>query len=63
MIVNTEIHTNDHVRDEGAGPGECTMNANIYVEFLGIMPSQKKQARDIVERFYKELCSELKNIS
>lgn len=62
MIIKTELHSSDYIRDEDLAPGESTMSANIYAEFPGIMPSQKEKAREIINRFYQELRTELHNI-
>ena len=62
MIIKTEMHTNEYVRDETIGPGESTLGCNLYLEFQGIMPSQKQKVREIMDHFYKEICAELKNI-
>ena len=62
MNIKSEMHSNEYIRDEDNGPGESTMGVNIYLEFQGIMPSEKDKIRTIVDRFYKEIKSELKNI-
>jgi hypothetical protein len=63
MEVKTQIHTSDYLSDEDNGPGESSMNANIYVEFQGVMPSEKEKIRMVLDTFYKDLRAALKNIS
>ena len=63
MNLKTQIHTSDYLSDEDNGPGESSMNANIYVEFQGVMPSEKEKIRMVLDTFYKDLRAALKNIS
>jgi hypothetical protein len=62
MEVKTQIHTSDYLSDEDNAPGESSMNGNIYVEFQGVMPSEKEKIRMVLNTFYKDLRAALKNI-
>lgn len=62
MLVNTELHLFEYIKDEYDGPGASTMSSNIYIEFAGIMPSQKYKAHAIISKYYADLSNELKNI-
>ncbi len=63
MNFKSQIHTSDYISDDDNGPGESSMNANIYVEFQGVMPSEKEKIRMVLDTFYKDLRAALKNIS
>ena len=63
MNLKTQVHTSDYISDEDNGPGESSMNANIYVEFQGVMPGEKEKIRMVLDTFYKDLRAALKNIS
>jgi hypothetical protein len=62
MNLKTQVHTNDYISDEDNGPGESSMNANIYVEAQGAMPAEKEKIRALLDIFYKDLRSALKTI-
>lgn len=61
MNIKTEKHINDYDRDETNGPGESSINGNMYFDLQGAMPSQKVEFRAILDRYYKEICTALKN--
>lgn len=62
MDLKTQLHTSDFLSDEDRGPGESSMNANIYVEFQGVMPGEKEKIRMVLDTFYKDLRVALKKI-
>jgi hypothetical protein len=53
---------NEYVRDEDAGPGESSLNGNIYFDCQGVTPNEKQKIRDILDRFYKEIRTSLKTV-
>lgn len=62
MNFKSQIHTSDYISDDDNGPGESSMNANIYVDFQGVMPGAKEKIRVVLDTFYKDLRAALKNI-
>ena len=62
MEINTQIFHNDMTSDMQHGPGEMSLNSNIYVEARGASPNEKAAIQDILDRHYKEIRSEIYNI-
>jgi len=62
MNLKTQTHINEFVSDEDNGPGESSIGVNIYIEAQGAMPTEKQKIRDILDRFYKQIRTELKAV-
>jgi hypothetical protein len=62
MPLKTEVHISEYVRDEDTGPGESSLNGNIHFDCQGVTPNEKQKIRDILDRFYKEIRTELKTV-
>jgi hypothetical protein len=63
MTVKAQMHTSDFIEDEDNAAGEASMNGNLYFELKFVTPTQKQQVREVLDRHYKEIRTELKNIS
>ena len=48
MIKKIEMHINDHTLDEDNGPGDQSIDINLYVQALGATPAEKAAVREIM---------------
>jgi hypothetical protein len=48
MIKKVEMHVSEHVLDEDDGPGEQSINVNLFVQALGATPTEKAAIRTIM---------------
>ena len=48
MIKKVEMHISEHVLDEDDGPGEQSINANLFVQGIGATPAEKAAIRTIM---------------
>ena len=44
MIKKVEMHISEHVLDEDDGPGEQSINANLFVQGIGATPAEKAKS-------------------
>ena len=59
MIINTHIFYNDMTSDLETEAGEMSLSGNLYVDAKGAAPSEKAAIKEILDRHYKEIRSEL----
>jgi hypothetical protein len=62
MIKKVEMHVSEHVLDEDDGPGEQSINVNLFVQALGATPSEKATIRTIMNAAQLYINTELKNL-
>jgi hypothetical protein len=62
MIKKVELHISEHVLDEDNGPGEQSINANLYVQGIGATPSEKAAIRTIMNAAKLYINQELKDL-
>lgn len=63
MTVKAQMHINDFLEDVDNAAGESSMSGNLYFELQFVTPAQKLQVREVLAAHYKEIRTELKNIS
>ena len=62
MIKKVEMHVSEHVLDEDDGPGEQSINVNLYVQALGATPAEKAAVRTIMNAAKLYINQELKDL-
>jgi hypothetical protein len=62
MNISTQIFYSDMTSDEDSGGGEMSLNTNIYVQAQGASPSEKVKIKEILDRHYSEIRSEIRTI-
>ena len=62
MIKKVEMHISEHVLDEDNGPGEQSINVNLYVQGIGATPSEKAAIRTIMNAAQLYIKTELKDL-
>ncbi len=62
MIKKVEMHVSEHVLDEDDGPGEQSINVNLFVQALGATPTEKAAIRTIMNAAQLYINTELKNL-
>ena len=62
MIKKVEMHISEHVLDEDDGPGEQSINANLYVQGIGATPAEKAAIRTIMNAAQLYIKTELKEL-
>lgn len=63
MTVKSQMHISDFLEDADNAAGEASMNGNMFFELQFVTPTQRLQVREVLDRHYKEIRVELKNIS
>jgi hypothetical protein len=59
MEINTHIHHSDMTSDMEKEAGEMTLQSNIYVDTRGATPKQKQAIKNVLDRHYKAIRSEI----
>ena len=59
MEINTHIHYSDMTSDYESESGEMSLNTNLYFEAKGATPKEKAAIREILDRHYKDIRSEI----
>jgi len=62
MIKKVEMHISEHVLDEDDGPGEQSINVNLFVQALGATPTEKAAIRTIMNAAKLYINTELKDL-
>jgi hypothetical protein len=62
MIKKVEMHVSEHILDEDDGPGEQSINVNLFVQALGATPTEKAAIRTIMNAAQLYINTELKNL-
>jgi hypothetical protein len=62
MIKKVEMHISEHVLDESDGPGEQSINANLFVQAFGATPAEKAAIREIINAAKLYIDNELKKL-
>jgi hypothetical protein len=62
MIKKVEMHVSEHVLDEDDGPGEQSINANLFVQGIGATPAEKAAIRTIMNAAQLYIKTELKDL-
>jgi hypothetical protein len=62
MIKKVELHISEHVLDEDNGPGEQSINVNLFVQALGATPTEKAAIRAIMNAAKLYINTELKEL-
>ncbi len=62
MIKKVELHISEHVLDEDSGPGEQSINANLFVQGIGATPAEKAAIRTIMDAAQLYIKTELKEL-
>lgn len=62
MIKKVEMHVSEHVLDEDNGPGEQSINVNLFVQALGATPTEKAAIRTIMNAAKLYINTELKDL-
>jgi hypothetical protein len=62
MIKKVEMHISEHVLDEDDGPGEQSINANLFVQGIGATPAEKAAIRTIMNAAQLYIKTELKDL-
>jgi hypothetical protein len=62
MIKKVEMHVSEHVLDEDDGPGEQSINVNLFVQALGATPTEKAAIRTIMNAAKLYINTELKDL-
>ena len=62
MIKKVEMHVSEHVLDEDDGPGEQSINVNLFVQALGATPTEKAAIRTIINAAKLYINTELKDL-
>jgi len=62
MIKKVEMHISEHVLDEDDGPGEQSINANLFVQGIGATPVEKAAIRTIMNAAQLYIKTELKDL-
>lgn len=62
MIKKVELHISEHVLDEDNGPGEQSINANLFVQGIGATPAEKAAIRTIMDAAQLYIKTELKEL-
>jgi hypothetical protein len=62
MIKKVEMHISEHVLDEDDGPGEQSINANLFVQGIGATPAEKAAIRTIMNAAQLYIKTELKEL-
>ena len=59
MQIDTQLYYNDMTSDMETEAGEMSINANLYINARGSSPKEKTAIREILDRHYKEIRSEI----
>lgn len=62
MQIDTQLYYNDMTSDMETEAGEMSICANLYVNAKGSSPKEKAAIREILDRHYKDIRSELVEI-
>jgi hypothetical protein len=62
MIKKVEMHVSEHVLDEDDGPGEQSINVNLFVQGIGATPAEKAAIRTIMNAAQLYIKTELKDL-
>ena len=62
MIKKVEMHISEHVLDEDNGPGEQSINVNLFVQGIGATPAEKAAIRTIMDAAKMYINQELKEL-
>ena len=62
MIKKVEMHVSEHVLDEDNGPGEQSINVNLFVQGIGATPAEKAAIRTIMNAAKLYINQELKEL-
>ena len=62
MIKKVEMHVSEHVLDEDDGPGEQSINVNLFVQGIGATPAEKAAIRTIMNAAKLYINQELKDL-
>jgi len=62
MIKKVEMHISEHVLDEDDGPGEQSINVNLFVQGIGATPAEKAAIRTIMNAAQLYIKTELKEL-
>ena len=62
MIKKVELHISEHVLDEDDGPGEQSINVNLFVQGIGATPAEKAAIRTIMDAAKLYINQELKEL-
>jgi hypothetical protein len=62
MIKKVEMHVSEHVLDEDNGPGEQSINVNLFIQALGATPTEKAAIRAIMNAAKLYINTELKEL-
>jgi hypothetical protein len=62
MIKKVEMHISEHVLDEDNGPGEQSINVNLFVQGIGATPAEKASIRTIMNAAKLYINQELKEL-
>lgn len=63
MEIDTQLFYSDMTSDEQNGPGESSLSANLYVNCKGASPAEKARVKEILDRFYSEIRTEIHSIN
>lgn len=59
MQIDTQLFYTDMTADSETEAGEMSLSANLYVNAKGSTPSEKAAIKEILDRHYKEIRSEV----
>ena len=62
MNLDMQIFYNDVTSDMETETSESTLSCNLYVNAAGASPAQKKQIKELLDRYYAEISADLKKI-
>lgn len=59
MEIDTQLFYSDMTSDMETEAGEMSISANLYVNAKGSSPKEKAAIREILDRHYKDIRSEV----
>jgi hypothetical protein len=62
MINKVELNISEYAIDEDDGPGEQSINVNLYVQGTGATPAEKAAIREIMNAAKLYIDNELKKL-
>lgn len=62
MEINTHIYYNDMTSDMETEAGEMSLTANLYIDAKGASPKEKAAIREILDRHYSEIRTQVYSI-
>ncbi len=63
MQIDTQLFYSDMTSDMETEAGEMSISANLYVNAKGSTPKEKAAIREILDRHYKDIRSEVYSIN